>query len=353
MFTSSASVVAMRCGHYIHRTCYDAYMQTSYKCPICNRSAVNMELQWRKLDLHIEAQPMPEQYAKTKAWVTCNDCSAKTCVNFHWLGNKCAVCDSYNTIEMRLENGPSGEEAEGLHEEVRPRAPTVTSTDVVIQAPVAVLRSFSTENSGTDVAQTAQDTVTTSRRSRTTARASSASILNDVASAFIASTPPHMQSHTSRSPTNTLTTTTSNGTTVTALNSPHAAYAIGQVLEDEIEMTDIDAENSTATTPGETEDEASFWGDGIRPPNGWPNLSISPGQWARSISPSGWRVGSPSFLATGTKQTDADGDESMGESSDEDDDDDDEDDERHGEGGEGEGVEQGEGEDEWELFGHR
>lgn len=102
MFTSSAAVVAMRCGHYIHRTCYDQYMRISYKCPICHRSAVKMELQWRKLEDAIASQPMPEQYRNTKAWTICNDCMARTCTTYHWLGNKCLRCDSYNTNETSL-----------------------------------------------------------------------------------------------------------------------------------------------------------------------------------------------------------------------------------------------------------
>lgn len=106
MFTSAATVVAMKCGHYMHRACYNDYMQTSYRCPICNHSAVNMELQWRKLDHCILTQPMPESYQGTKAWIFCNDCSARTCTTFHWLGNKCVRCDSYNTNEIRLLNEP-------------------------------------------------------------------------------------------------------------------------------------------------------------------------------------------------------------------------------------------------------
>lgn len=112
MFSSSAAVVAMRCGHYIHRVCYDAYMQTSYKCPICSRSAVNMELQWRKMDLCLESQPMPDNYRDTNVWVTCNDCTMRSCVPFHWLGNKCRLCDSYNTNQIKIVNGPGQHENE-------------------------------------------------------------------------------------------------------------------------------------------------------------------------------------------------------------------------------------------------
>ncbi|KFZ08008.1 hypothetical protein V502_09595 [Pseudogymnoascus sp. VKM F-4520 (FW-2644)] len=52
----------------------------------------------------IEVQPMPEQFQDTKAMITCNDCRAKSAVPYHWLGLKCAVCDSYNTIQLNIIN---------------------------------------------------------------------------------------------------------------------------------------------------------------------------------------------------------------------------------------------------------
>ncbi|KFX99239.1 hypothetical protein V495_00781 [Pseudogymnoascus sp. VKM F-4514 (FW-929)] len=63
-----------------------------------------METQFRTLDRAIEVQPMPEQFQDTKAMITCNDCRAKSAVPYHWLGLKCAVCDSYNTIQLNIIN---------------------------------------------------------------------------------------------------------------------------------------------------------------------------------------------------------------------------------------------------------
>lgn len=106
MFTSPQTVVFMRCGHSIHHRCYGEHMKSSYKCPICSRSIVNMEWQFRHLDRAIETQPMPPEFQDTKAWVYCNDCSAKTSVKYHWLGLKCVICDSYNTAQLQLLCGP-------------------------------------------------------------------------------------------------------------------------------------------------------------------------------------------------------------------------------------------------------
>jgi len=109
LFSSQQSVVFMRCGHGIHRQCHDALMKTSYKCPICSQSVVNMEIQFRNLDRAIESQPMPPQFQDTKAIISCNDCYAKSLVKYHWLGLKCAICDSYNTAQIRISRDPDVE----------------------------------------------------------------------------------------------------------------------------------------------------------------------------------------------------------------------------------------------------
>ena len=77
-------------------------METSYKCPICNKSVTNMEFQFRNIDMSIESQPMPPEFEDTRAVILCNDCSAKTSVKYHWLGLKCAVCLSYNTAQLQI-----------------------------------------------------------------------------------------------------------------------------------------------------------------------------------------------------------------------------------------------------------
>ncbi|KAK8215193.1 hypothetical protein M8818_002204 [Zalaria obscura] len=145
LFSSPAPVVSLLCGHYMHASCYRDLMGVTYRCPVCSRSAVNMELQWRKLDDEIRAQPMPEEelveVASTTAasitppsntttpptdtpdpaaaphpaveqqqpqqpqrrrlpkqvFVNCNDCGGRGWTAFHWLGLKCPVCDGYNT----------------------------------------------------------------------------------------------------------------------------------------------------------------------------------------------------------------------------------------------------------------
>lgn len=106
MFDSPSRVVFMLCGHSIHKACWDEHMKSSYKCPICSKSMINMETQFRNLDRAIASQPMPPQFQDTKAMVSCNDCYAKSAVSYHWLGLKCAICDSYNTAQLSILSDP-------------------------------------------------------------------------------------------------------------------------------------------------------------------------------------------------------------------------------------------------------
>ncbi|CAD0040282.1 unnamed protein product [Aureobasidium pullulans] len=102
------------CAHYSRNVKVQYLMHVTYRCSVCNKSAVNMELQWRKLDDEIRLQPMPEDEfedsaaAKVnpthrriprKVFVGCNDCGGRGWSNFHWLGLKCPHCDGYNTSQ--------------------------------------------------------------------------------------------------------------------------------------------------------------------------------------------------------------------------------------------------------------
>ncbi|KAK9364986.1 hypothetical protein V1509DRAFT_447492 [Lipomyces kononenkoae] len=102
MFTSTMTVVFMSCGHSIHQKCYYEHTKNSYKCPTCARSIINMEAQFRLLDREIERQILPEPYCSWRSVITCNDCSGKSNVPFHFLGLKCDFCRSYNTAQVKL-----------------------------------------------------------------------------------------------------------------------------------------------------------------------------------------------------------------------------------------------------------
>ncbi|KAJ9195384.1 hypothetical protein DTO021D3_8534 [Paecilomyces variotii] len=130
MFTSPETVVFMRCGHSIHQKCFSEYSKTSYRCPICSKTITNMESQFRNLDRTIAAQPMPPEYKDTKALIYCNDCSIKSAVPYHWLGLKCDLCESYNTVQIQLLTGSESDDASHGHvdEHTRP-SPSVQTAN--------------------------------------------------------------------------------------------------------------------------------------------------------------------------------------------------------------------------------
>lgn len=64
-----------------------------------------MESQFRNLDVAIQTQPMPPEFRDTTAVILCNDCSGRSTVRYHWLGLKCSICRSYNTVELNIIGG--------------------------------------------------------------------------------------------------------------------------------------------------------------------------------------------------------------------------------------------------------
>ncbi|KAF8474968.1 zinc-ribbon-domain-containing protein [Kalaharituber pfeilii] len=127
MFTSTLTVVFMKCGHSIHHVCYYEHMKSSYRCPTCYRTIINMESQFRALDNEIAHQPLPPPYDSWRCLISCNDCSARSNVPFHFLGLKCDTCRSYNTSQVRLirpEDSTSGlsPPGSGEHDHMTPTA---------------------------------------------------------------------------------------------------------------------------------------------------------------------------------------------------------------------------------------
>lgn len=102
LFTSVSKVVFMKCGHLIHQACYDELSKHSYKCPICKKTVVNVETQFRILDQEIRQLPLPLPYSSWRCIISCNDCKGKSNVAYHVLGLKCKYCHSYNTNQHKL-----------------------------------------------------------------------------------------------------------------------------------------------------------------------------------------------------------------------------------------------------------
>ncbi|CAO3614139.1 unnamed protein product [Cunninghamella echinulata] len=104
MFTSTATVIFMPCGHCIHKHCYTEYVQTSYQCPTCLKSLGDMSDYFARLDRELERQTMPSEYDKYISHVFCNDCERRSPAKYHFFYHKCGHCKSYNTTVLRTEN---------------------------------------------------------------------------------------------------------------------------------------------------------------------------------------------------------------------------------------------------------
>ncbi|KAF9593211.1 hypothetical protein IFM89_020706 [Coptis chinensis] len=101
LFTSSAAVRALPCGHFMHSACFQAYTCSHYTCPICSKSLGDMAVYFGMLDALLATEELPEEYRDRCQDILCNDCDKKGTARFHWLYHKCGSCGSYNTRVIR------------------------------------------------------------------------------------------------------------------------------------------------------------------------------------------------------------------------------------------------------------
>jgi hypothetical protein len=149
VYNSQYSFLALKCNHIVHNICLEKGIESSiYKCPSCRKSIYNID--WNSLRESIVLQPLPlpdicigDQLKTTflgnnifniddiinnsgiltykvslvnnpyfigffnkesliknlkKVDILCNDCENKSNTIFHYLGNECSYCNSFNTL---------------------------------------------------------------------------------------------------------------------------------------------------------------------------------------------------------------------------------------------------------------
>ncbi|XP_031121997.1 zinc finger protein BRUTUS-like [Ipomoea triloba] len=106
LFTSSETVRALPCGHFMHSACFQAYARTHYICPICSKSMGDMSVYFGMLDALMASEILPEEFRNRCQDILCNDCDKKGTARFHWLYHKCASCGSYNTRVIKVDSSP-------------------------------------------------------------------------------------------------------------------------------------------------------------------------------------------------------------------------------------------------------
>ena len=97
MFAATTQVRALRCGHFMHTSCFSAHTRSDYTCPICSKSLGDMSTYFRMLDALLAGEQTPDEYAGVRQRVLCNDCEARTEAPFHFVHHACGKCRSYNT----------------------------------------------------------------------------------------------------------------------------------------------------------------------------------------------------------------------------------------------------------------
>lgn len=99
-FSNKLDVVKqLSCGHFLHNTCYDDLIKTSYKCPVCCKTILNMTEEFNSLKNEIEKTELSELY-REYINIYCNDCNSKSNTYFHYKGNLCKLCGSFNTKKI-------------------------------------------------------------------------------------------------------------------------------------------------------------------------------------------------------------------------------------------------------------
>jgi len=110
LFNSTEPLKGLRCGHVMHLSCFTEYCRgQNYTCPLCMRCMEDMSDYFSLLDQAVRMQPMPTGFQNTICNTYCQDCEQTGQCRYHFVGQKCSHCGSYNTREMgRYEEGAVG-----------------------------------------------------------------------------------------------------------------------------------------------------------------------------------------------------------------------------------------------------
>jgi hypothetical protein len=101
LFQSTEPLRGLKCGHVMHLACFTEYRRGQrYTCPLCMRCMEDMSDYFALLDAAVRMQPMPYAYLSTLSNVYCQDCEKTGQCKYHFVGQKCPHCGSYNTRDM-------------------------------------------------------------------------------------------------------------------------------------------------------------------------------------------------------------------------------------------------------------
>tara|TARA_A100001015_G_C14871631_1_gene664632 strand:- start:416 stop:997 length:582 start_codon:yes stop_codon:yes gene_type:complete len=101
LFTSLSSYFTLKCGHKIHTSCWENYLETNYNCPICKKSNYDMTRTWEIYRQHRDDYEIPEDLMDLKVNISCFDCEKNNEVQWYPDGLlECKDCGSFNTQKI-------------------------------------------------------------------------------------------------------------------------------------------------------------------------------------------------------------------------------------------------------------
>ena len=63
-------------------------LQTNYTCPICMKTIIDATEYFKRIDMWVKLNPMPEEYRDWKRTILCNDCEKINEVAFNFMYHK-------------------------------------------------------------------------------------------------------------------------------------------------------------------------------------------------------------------------------------------------------------------------
>lgn len=93
------SATLTKCNHWIHNKCLEELLKKDYKCPICMKTVIPIDILEKIMDLQVNSYILPDDYKNMDVNIKCIDCEEKSIAKFHIVAMKCPKCRSYNTIK--------------------------------------------------------------------------------------------------------------------------------------------------------------------------------------------------------------------------------------------------------------
>jgi RING finger and CHY zinc finger domain-containing protein 1 len=97
MFGSTLKASTLKCGHSFHGTCIEEHLKGDYRCPVCQRSLISLEMLANHIEAQIKANYGDQVPTGPSVVIYCYECHKTTKTIFNHVGVKCGNCPSYNT----------------------------------------------------------------------------------------------------------------------------------------------------------------------------------------------------------------------------------------------------------------